>query len=451
MDPRTLQFCDPAYERAFICARASESMKSSWVFMWLLVVGLKLAQLTAAAEMGQLHEAFDDKGTILASIACIAFWWIYRLQDKEQAHSIGSIISSSIFMISTIPGYAFPNPGIPTENVSEVVLVTILDMENLFLYALLAHLLHLKPLHKFVAAAAQPISHTLFPAYCVGWEVEVLLVWMAAVAGCLLGYMLESSLRTAYRMQDMEARRFAAMLTALENTDSTRNSMARRQCKVALSYLHLLNDLIPEGDMDLTRRSLDAVQQLSTLLGKPMQDDTLKTAEATCAEAISPVPLCCVAMSSDPMWRCKMLSFFKHFLHADMQRSCSLGADTIEVTSFEEVVLGKLDRVMMPPKEELCAADMVFIDEVVYTGSDCVLGSDLAGMLQVCGFCGITCLFSTGPPTRIMELEENPGVDLVVDRNRGVNFVELTSQVISLREVKITNYDHIDMDHVKWM
>jgi hypothetical protein len=50
-----------------------------------------------------------------------------------------------------------------------------------------------------------------------------------------------------------------------------------------------------------------------------------------------------------------------------------------------------------------------------------------------------------------MELEENPGVDLVVDRNRGVNFVELTSQVISLREVKITNYDHIDMDHVKWM
>jgi hypothetical protein len=70
MDPFTLQFCDPAYERDFIVSRASESLKPVWVLVWLLIVGLKLAHLIAASKWGQLHELHDDKGAVLASVAC---------------------------------------------------------------------------------------------------------------------------------------------------------------------------------------------------------------------------------------------------------------------------------------------------------------------------------------------------------------------------------------------
>ena len=447
MDPFTLQFCDPAYERDFIVSRASESLKPVWVLVWLLIVGLKLAHLIAASKWGQLHELHDDKGAVLASVACIVFWGLYQLEDKVKAHSIGSIISSLIFIVSFLQNMTSSRPDCTSgiENLSGLVTLTVLDLACLFSFALASHLLHLRPFHKLVLVVTNGMAHTLSQvSLCVGTEHEAQLAWVAVLTGCLVGYILESSLRIAYRAQDMESRRFAAMLKAFENTDSSQNSMARQQCKAVLSYAHALNEQMPEGARDIMTQLLtEAVEQLSVLLGVSKRDaDALKLVEPPHSESNSAAPLVCVVLVSDPLWRSSILSFCTSLLHADMERSCALGASTAEVELFEDVVLGIRDRLMVPHKVELCAADIVSMDQVIFTDSEPILGSDLAGRLQVSGFCGITCLFTSESPDDIRELEGNPGVDLVVDRSRGVNFEELANQVIPLREARMSNDDH---------
>ena len=110
-------------------------------------------------------------------------------------------------------------------------------------------------------------------------------------------------------------------------------------------------------------------------------------------------PLVCVGIDDSPGLRMMHQVIFEHLLSANMQRSCSLGVDFDEQTSFVDVVLGQRDIQLRPAN--MTHASIALLDQNIdLDGRPHLLGTELARQLADRGFSGVTCILTSSSQVR---------------------------------------------------
>jgi len=138
-------------------------------------------------------------------------------------------------------------------------------------------------------------------------------------------------------------------------------------------------------------------------------------------DATSPDALVCAALDDDGFARTLHQALFSHFLRADQQRSCVLGADAEEQLSFVDVALGRKHASLKEAVPSLPPADIVLLDQNIDLGENShLLGSDVAEQLCMAGYRGVTCIITGSSVEQIQQLSTCPGVDLVVPKGTGL-------------------------------
>jgi len=160
------------------------------------------------------------------------------------------------------------------------------------------------------------------------------------------------------------------------------------------------------------------VQELPTAASTRVPAAAAQTGQE---DATSPDALVCAALDDDGFARTLHQALFSHFLRADQQRSCVLGADAEEQLSFIDVALGRKHASLKEAVPSLPPADIVLLDQNIDLGEHShLLGSDVAEQLCMAGYRGVTCIITGSSVEQIQQLSTCPGVDLVVPKGTGL-------------------------------
>jgi len=220
MHPLSLRFDDRRVEAAFLQSRGSRMVETlrSWYVLWSTLFVVKIAHICLAiAEAPEEWRSYsrgvaglnpqivDDmwrwrwrngETFVLFVVACGTFFILLKVEDKVQAHEVGSCITSACFLFA-----AMSHCATWVEPSHDESLAPFADAATMMLFAIAAHLVHVPPLHKAIACFSSPFSHTLQPAYGMGREREAMVSWAAAALGVSIGYILEQSIRSLFVLE----------------------------------------------------------------------------------------------------------------------------------------------------------------------------------------------------------------------------------------------------------
>ena len=102
------------------------------------------------------------------------------------------------------------------------------------------------------------------------------------------------------------------------------------------------------------------------------------------------------------MSREMQLVIMEDALHADMERSISVGETRDEQDGFVDLALGRVDVRGQPvPLEKQRPADIVLLD---YNVRETLLGSEVASRLRQEGFGGVVCLLTGSSEAELSRL-----------------------------------------------
>ena len=140
-----------------------------------------------------------------------------------------------------------------------------------------------------------------------------------------------------------------------------------------------------------------------------------------------PGSLVCVGLDDDSMAREMQLVIMASALHADMERSISVGETHQEQDGFVDLAMGRVDVHGQPvPLEEQRPADIALLD---YNVRETLLGSEVAARLRREGFSGVVCLLTGSSNAELSRLAELEGLDLALPK-LGVPIKEIGAKIL---------------------